>query len=119
MVILIGRIYDETPLGALRILVDRLWPRGVRKEGAPWNVWLKEAAPSRDLRNWYHANPEEQGEFRRRYLGELRRPPASDALEELRRLGEGRPVALLTAARDLTRCQVPVLRDVLEGEFES
>ncbi len=114
--VLIGRIYDETPPGALRVLVDRLWPRGVRKEGAPWDVWLKEAAPSRDLRNWYHANPEEQGEFRRRYLEELKGPAGRAALAELRRRGAERPIALLTATRDLTHCQVPVLREVLERE---
>ncbi len=114
--VLIGRIYDETPPGASRVLVDRLWPRGVRKEGAPWDVWLKEAAPSQGLRNWYHANPEEQVEFRRRYLEELEGTAARAALAELRRLGQERPVALLTATRDLTHCQVPVLREVLERE---
>ncbi len=108
-----GRIYDATPDGTRRVLVDRLWPRGVRKDGAPWDVWLKEAAPSSDLRVWYHAHPEAREEFRRLYLEELRSLKGQAALAELAAFaGDGR-IALLTARRELEPSHVPVLREAV------
>ncbi len=113
LVILTGRIYEPTPSGVLRVLVDRLWPRGVRKEGAPWDVWLKDVAPSNELRTWYHANPEAREEFRRRYTDELAQPERAAALAQILELGRRQPIALVTATRDVGRGQVPILRDAL------
>ncbi len=113
MDIAVGRVYDPSPPGALRVLVDRLWPRGVRKDEAPWDLWLKEAAPSSALRTFYHANPEAAVEFRRRYLAELDAPEAAAALERLVALARERPVVLVTATREVERSQVPVLREAL------
>ncbi len=113
LVILTGRIYEPTPPGAVRVLVDRLWPRGVRKEAAMWDVWLKDVAPSNELRTWYHANPEAREEFRRRYLAELAAPQRAAALVQIVELGRRQPVALVTATRDVGRSQVPILRDAL------
>jgi len=111
--ILIARIYDATPPEALRVLVDRLWPRGVRKDGRPWDVWRKEVSPSNDLRIWYHAHPEGIEEFRRLYLAELATQDGRAGLEDLVRLGRERPLALVTARREVAKSHVPVLRDAL------
>lgn len=117
----VGRIGDAFPPGTTRVLVDRLWPRGVRREGAPWDVWLPRVAPSASLRAWYHAHPEGFDTFSRRYRAELEEP-GGEAQAALRQIvvlaGEG-PVALLTARREVDRSHAAVLRDVLanrEGE---
>ncbi len=117
--ILTGRIYDPTPQEALRVLVDRLWPRGVRKDGCPWDVWRKEAAPSNDLRIWYHAHPEAHEEFRRLYLAELATPEGRAALEGLALMGRERPLALVTARREVARSHVPVLRDAILARLDA
>lgn len=111
----IGRVYDHSAArGRTRVLVDRLWPRGIRKEAPPWDLWLKEAAPSAALRTWYHANPEAVEEFRRRYREELSDGEAQcQALERLRAMAQAGGVVLVTATRDVERSQVPVLRDAL------
>ena len=108
-----GRIYDPAPAGALRVLVDRLWPRGVRKEGVPWDLWLKDVAPSDGLRRWYHAHPEGLEEFRLRYRAELGEGAAAAALARLAELGTSRALALLTSRHDLAASHVPVVRDAL------
>jgi uncharacterized protein YeaO (DUF488 family) len=113
MEVYIGRLYDEAPAGALRVLVDRLWPRGVRKEGAPWDVWLKDVTPSDGLRRWYHAHPEGVEEFRRQYLAELDTGEGAAALGRLAELGRTRALALLTSRRDVATSHVPILRDAL------
>lgn len=113
MEILIGRIYDATPTGVLRVLVDRLWPRGVRKDGRPWDVWLKDAAPSSELRRWYHAHADAQEEFRLRYRAELELPDAEAGLERLACLGAEGPLALLTAKREVAESYLPTLRAAL------
>jgi uncharacterized protein YeaO (DUF488 family) len=112
--IVVGRIYDPAPAGATRVLVDRLWPRGVRKEAAPFDLWLKDVAPSSELRTWYHAHPAQSATFAARYRAELAAQAAAvAALERLVQLARAGPVALLTAGRDVARSQAPVLRDVL------
>jgi uncharacterized protein YeaO (DUF488 family) len=69
------RVYDDaSPEDGRRILVDRIWPRGVRKEDARLDDWLRDVAPSTELRRWYGHDPERYEEFRRRYLAELREP---------------------------------------------
>lgn len=109
-----ARIYD--PPGrqmGMRVLVDRLWPRGIRKDAAPWDRWLKDVAPSGELRSWYHTHAEEVDEFDRRYRRELQEPVREAALDELLRIAETEGLILLTATKDVTLSQLPVLRAVL------
>ena len=114
MDIRIKRVYaPPSPEDGLRILVDRLWPRGLTKERAAAGLWLREASPSDDLRRTFHKAPEEWEEFRRRYAAELRQPAAAAALERiLAPAAEGR-VTLLYAARDEERNNAAALRDYL------
>ena len=110
----VRRIYDDRggPTG-YRVLVDRLWPRGVKKSDAGLDEWLKDVAPSTELRRWYGHDPERFAEFTRRYLAELRRPPASDAVDHLLELASTQPVVLLTATGDVEHSGARVLRDHL------
>ena len=96
------RVY-EAPDAAdgRRVLVDRLWPRGLAKAAAHIDEWLKAIAPSDELRRWYGHDPAKFGEFRRRYGDELRDPERAAALAHLRELAAAGPVTLLTATRDL------------------
>ncbi|MBX3209320.1 MAG: DUF488 family protein [Labilithrix sp.] len=97
----IKRIYEPpSPTDGERVLVDRLWPRGVKKEDARLDAWLAELAPSDALRRWFGHEPRRFAEFRRRYLRELERSPSRALVEELaRRAARGR-VTLLYAAKD-------------------
>jgi uncharacterized protein YeaO (DUF488 family) len=114
------RVYDiGSGDGRLKILVDRLWPRGVRKETAPVDLWLKAVAPSTGLRKWYGHQPERFDEFAERYRQELQQPPARDALRELCRHTEAGDVALVTATKDVERSGACVLRGVLLGKREA
>ena len=100
MTVRLKRVYDA-PLAedGARILVDRLWPRGLTKEAAALEAWLKEVAPSDELRRWYHAHLQQWPEFRKRYLRELNSESASAALEKLHDLAEEkRGVTLLYAS---------------------
>ena len=108
----IKRVYDERSADeGLRILVDRLWPRGVKKEALKLDAWPKELTPSNELRKWYGHVPEKFDEFRRRYHAEL--GPHRDKLDELRTLVRGRKATLLTATRELDLSHAHVLRDLL------
>lgn len=108
------RIYDEpTRMDGARVLVDRVWPRGVSKEEARIDVWLKEVAPSTRLRKWYSHDPERFAEFRRRYLVELKDQDRAAALAELRRLSRKRTLTLLTATKDVDISQAAVLAKVI------
>ena len=109
------RIYDPPDGTTARVLVDRLWPRGVKQDDARLDAWLKDVAPTPELRRWYRHDPARFDEFARRYRDELSRPTASDALDWLRQLARQRPVALLTATRDIERSGARVLRDHLAG----
>jgi uncharacterized protein YeaO (DUF488 family) len=97
--IAIKRIYDPASAAdGFRVLVDRLWPRGISKEKAHIDVWLKEVAPSTELRQWYHAHLEEWDTFSKRYAAELEGSPA---LAELQALAKAHPhLTLLYAARE-------------------
>lgn len=77
--IVVHRIYDPDDEPGYRVLVDRLWPRGLAKGDAALDEWLKDVAPSTDLRRWYGHEPSRFAEFRKRYRDELEQPPASDA----------------------------------------
>jgi uncharacterized protein YeaO (DUF488 family) len=104
------RIYDDASSGdGLRILVDRIWPRGMRKQDAHVDEWMRDVAPSTELRRWYGHDPDRYAEFRRRYLAELRGPERQQAVQRLREIAGHNRMTLLTAARDLEHSQAAVL----------
>ncbi|MBV9990693.1 MAG: DUF488 family protein [Alphaproteobacteria bacterium] len=107
----IKRVYDKpAKADGLRVLVDRLWPRGLKKTDARLDRWMKEVAPSAELRRWFGHEPDKFAEFKRRYRKEL----SKDALAELRKLGQGRTVTLLYGARDPEMNQAAVLLSLLD-----
>jgi uncharacterized protein YeaO (DUF488 family) len=109
----IKRVYEPaSPADGTRVLVDRLWPRGLKKTDAHLAAWLKDIAPSPKLRLWFGHQPERFVEFRRRYTAQLRKSPA---LAELRKLGRGHQVTLLYGARDPEINHAAVLLSVLRG----
>jgi uncharacterized protein YeaO (DUF488 family) len=114
-VISVARVYDAPPPGVTRVLVDRLWPRGVRKDGAPLDEWCKDIAPSTELRTWYGHEPDRFAEFRRRYRAELRDPARAAALQHLRGLAASGDLVLVTATKDVDRSAATVLAAVLSG----
>jgi len=110
----VRRVYDEpVPADGARVLVDRVWPRGLRKDALRLDEWAKDVAPSAELRTWYSHDPAKFGEFRRRYIAELAAPGAREALARLRGLAAGQPVTLLTATKDLDLSQAAVLAELL------
>ncbi|PFG39338.1 DNA-3-methyladenine glycosylase [Georgenia soli] len=110
----LARVYDAPgDSDGYRVLVDRVWPRGVSKEDADVDVWLKEAGPSTELRKWFGHDPERFEEFARRYRAELEGNPA---LAELRDIVAQHPVVtLLYGAKDTEHNQAVVLAEVLRG----
>ena len=112
----IHRVYDDDRGAAgYRVLVDRLWPRGITKADAALDEWLKDAAPSTELRRWYGHDPRRFEAFARRYRAELEQPPASDAVQHLLQLARTRSVTLLTATRDVEHSGAQVLLDHAAG----
>jgi uncharacterized protein YeaO (DUF488 family) len=110
----VRRVYDEpSPEDGARVLVDRVWPRGMRKDAARLDEWAKDVAPSTGLRTWYQHDPAKFGEFRQRYTSELEQPGPREALSRLRALAAESPVTLLTATRDLDLSQAAVLAGLL------
>jgi len=108
----IKRAYDPpAPDDGTRILVDRLWPRGLKKSNAAISQWMKEIAPSTELRKWFAHDPARWEEFRRRYEAEL--GTHSELVSELRSMTRKGPVTLIYAAHDAEHNQAVVLRDVL------
>jgi uncharacterized protein YeaO (DUF488 family) len=115
--IALKRVYDEPDPGdGTRVLVERLWPRGLSKERAHVDVWLKEIAPSRELRTWYGHDPEKFAQFRCRYESELAKPSGQAALTRLRELAKQGPLTLVFAAHDTEHSNAAVLRDLLLHE---
>lgn len=109
----IKRVYEApSSQDGMRVLVDRLWPRGVRKEAAKLDAWLKDVAPSPALRRWFDHRPERFVEFNRRYRQEL---TTNAALEDLRKLGRRRRVTLLYGARDPAVNHAVVLQSALQA----
>ena len=94
----------------LRVLVDRLWPRGITKTKI--DLWLKDVAPSTELRQWFAHDPSKWTEFKKRYRAELR---GSDALAELQALSRKSGITLVYGAKDETHNQAVVLKQILEG----
>lgn len=112
MSVQIKRIYTPPAAGdGCRVLVDRLWPRGISKEKARLDFWLKEVAPSTTLRRWFAHDPAKWAEFRKKYLQELKDQPG--ALQLLREQVRKGPVTLLYAARDEVHNEAEVLRELL------
>lgn len=113
MDIRLKRAYDEpSPDDGYRVLVDRLWPRGISKDEARLDEWLRGAAPSDDLRRWFHGHRSEWADFRRRYLAELK--AHRDELRSLAELAGGRRVTLVYSSKDEERNNAVVLRQYLE-----
>ena len=111
--ITVSRVYDTSADDGDRILVDRLWPRGFRKGDARAGRWIRDVAPSTELRKWYAHQPARFDEFAARYAAELQSPGAAAALAELRDAARRGPVTLVTAARDLDGSHVAVLLKLL------
>ena len=117
MAVAVKRAYEKpSAADGTRVLVDRLWPRGIKKEAAALDAWLKDVAPSDELRRWIHARPELWPAFRKKYLAELAAPAASQALAELYQLAsKSRQLTLVFAARDHEHNNAVVLKQLLEG----
>ena len=112
----VRRVYDSPLHGdGARVLVDRLWPRGLTKAEAKLDEWCKDVAPSTELRKWYRHDPAHFAEFSRRYHVELKTSERSAALTHLRQLGQERTLTLLTAARQPEISEAQVLAEVLRG----
>jgi uncharacterized protein YeaO (DUF488 family) len=111
------RVYDpaaSAPTQGSRVLVDRLWPRGIRKESLAPDLWLRDLGPSNELRQWFGHQPERWDEFRRRYREELAQEPQQRLLDQLQALAQKGPLTLLYSARDEQHNQAVVIREVLE-----
>ncbi len=117
MPILLKRVYEKpSPRDGARVLVDRLWPRGVSKRAAALDAWLKDVAPSHVLRRWFHARPRHWQMFRKRYLQELAQPAAEQALEELYDwAARRRQLTLVFSSRNPEHNNAAVLKHLLEG----
>ena len=110
----VKRVYDPpSPEDGTRILVDRLWPRGLSKEKAGFDLWMKDVAPSSALRKWFDHRPERWEEFQHRYREELAGNPAVEALRARAAAG---PVTLLYGSRNREFNHAAVLADVLAGK---
>jgi len=111
------RAYETpSPADGRRVLVERLWPRGLSKEKAAVDVWFKEVAPSTELRRWFGHDPAKWEEFRRRYREELRERP--EELQSLRSLVEAGPVTFVYGSRDQEHNAATVLNEMLESDLK-
>jgi uncharacterized protein YeaO (DUF488 family) len=109
----VARVYDDAgPDDGQRVLVDRMWPRGVRKDDPRVGTWCKDVAPSKELREWYHHDLERFDEFAARYADELE---DSAALDELRKLAKRGVVTLVTATREVDGSHAAVLAKLLKS----
>lgn len=117
MTVAIKRVYEPVErTDGSRVLVDRLWPRGLTKERAAVDEWLRDLAPSDELRRWYHARPEEWQTFRKKYLQELGKPESQTGLGRLYELAhQKKPLTLLFASKNETRNNALVLKELLDG----
>jgi uncharacterized protein YeaO (DUF488 family) len=110
----VRRVYDEARRGdGTRVLVDRVWPRGIRKDDLVMDDWVKTVAPSTQLRKWYSHDPGKFGQFRRRYRDELDSGPGREALDRLRTLARGSTLTLLTATKDTEHSHAAILAELL------
>lgn len=110
----VRRVYDAPARGdGKRVLVDRIWPRGLTKEKADLDEWCKTVAPSTALRKWYQHDPNRYTEFTRRYQQELTDPDRAEALSHLRELSRSANLTLLTASKAVDISEATVLADML------
>ncbi|MFZ0732232.1 MAG: DUF488 family protein [Candidatus Sulfotelmatobacter sp.] len=118
LTVAIKRVYDPpSRADGVRILVDRLWPRGLSKASAAIDEWLKDLAPSDLLRRWYHAQPDQWDEFQKKYLKELAQPERQEVLHRLYELAhKKRRLTLLYASKNTDRNNATVLKELLEGK---
>jgi len=117
MPVSVKRVYEKPARSdGSRVLVDRLWPRGLSKTAAALDAWLKNLAPSDELRQWFHARPEAWQGFRKKYLRELSRPETAEDLRELYRLANLRKrLTLVFASTNTERNNAVVLKELLDG----
>ena len=116
MKVRVRRAYDEPePDDGARVLVDRLWPRGLSKAKAALDEWCKNVAPSGELRTWYNHDPDRFEEFSRRYQQELGDPERATALAHLRDLASAGPLTLLTATKRADISEATVLATLLQA----
>ncbi|HLR86449.1 MAG TPA: DUF488 family protein [Wenzhouxiangella sp.] len=116
----IARIYDRPDTGkAARVLVDRVWPRGISKDDAALDHWMKEVAPTAELRKWFGHDPKLWAAFRQKYEKELRDNDAQkECLDELVKLARSKPLALLYGAKDREHNQAVVLCEVIDRRLK-
>ncbi|WP_406187578.1 DUF488 domain-containing protein [Streptomyces sp. NBC_01006] len=117
MMVRVRRVYDPPEPGAdgVRVLVDRLWPRGLSKAAAAVDRWPKAVTPSGELRTWFHGGGGSAQEFRARYEAELAEPEAAAELARLRTLAGAGPLTLLTAVKDPAASHAAILAELLSG----
>jgi uncharacterized protein YeaO (DUF488 family) len=118
MTVALKRVYaPPSPHDGARVLVDRLWPRGLRKSDIALDAWLKELAPSNELRKWFHAHPLQWSKFREKYLKELTTEAANSALQQLYELQkQHRRLTLLFASKNEERNNALVLKQLIDGD---
>lgn len=115
----LGRAYETVPHdhGHYRVLVDRLWPRGVKKDDLDVDVWMKELAPSTELRKWFNHDPERWDEFRKRYFEEL--DDVKERVSEMLAESGKRTILLLYGAKDEEHNQAVALKEWIEKHLSS
>ncbi|AOW93082.1 hypothetical protein BFN03_11640 [Rhodococcus sp. WMMA185] len=115
--VVVERVYDHPTEGdGLRLFVDRLWPRGLRRDAFHFDDWAKDLAPSTELRHWYSHDIAAFSEFRERYVHELESATGRKAVSRVRELAHGRPIVLLTATKDLRHSHAEVLGEYLRNQ---
>ena len=110
----VQRVYDDAPTVGKAVLVDHVWPRGIKKGKLSADLWMREIAPSDALRGWFGHRPERWEEFRQRYRAELDQPERRELLNQLVEIARLGPLTLLYGARDRDRNQATVIREVVE-----
>jgi uncharacterized protein YeaO (DUF488 family) len=114
----VSRIYEEpSRADGTRVLVDRIWPRGVSKDKAALDAWCRQIAPSTHLRTWYAHDPKKFDEFNRRYRAELQQPERAEVLRYLRGLAKEETLTLLTATKRADISEAAVLADLINGRL--
>jgi uncharacterized protein YeaO (DUF488 family) len=115
----VKRVYEKpTPADGYRILVDRLWPRGIKKTTADLSAWLKDLAPSDELRRWFSHDPQRWPEFNQRYLQELEDPAKAELLKDLLNRARRGTVTLVFAAKDEERNNAVVMKTFLDDRLD-
>jgi uncharacterized protein YeaO (DUF488 family) len=117
MTVVLKRVYEPASRAdGTRVLVDRLWPRGVAKASAALDEWLRDLAPSDELRRWFHARPDHWQDFRKKYLKELSQPESEGSLLQLYKLAHQRKrLTLLFASKNAIQNNAVVLKELLDG----